>query len=116
MSSIVAGSRLQNVELDGSDCLGLASSSAALCTCTSGCFDTIVVPVILSTKRVHTFPDMSSLVSAFSRHTLKQLKFVLPGGLLTYYFDSHNALLRILGGEDGVQGWGRCVRRVANIV
>lgn len=49
---------------------------------------------------------MSSLVS-FSRHTLKQLKFVLPGGLLTYYYDSHNVLLRILNGEGGVRSWGR---------
>ncbi len=51
---------------------------------------------------------MSSLVS-FSRHTLKQLKFVLPGGIVSYYLDSHNVLLRILSGEDGAQGWGRCV-------
>ncbi|KAI0694669.1 hypothetical protein C8T65DRAFT_666481 [Cerioporus squamosus] len=55
---------------------------------------------------------MSSLVS-ISRHTLKQLKFVLPGGLLTYYFDSHNILLRILSGEDGAQGWGRFAARTS---
>ncbi|KAI0636077.1 hypothetical protein C8Q77DRAFT_613462 [Trametes polyzona] len=47
----------------------------------------------------------------FSRHTLKQLKFVLPGGLLTYYFDSHNVFLRILGGEG--TGWGRFTARVS---
>ena len=51
---------------------------------------------------------MSSLVS-LSRHTLKQLKFVLPGGALTYYFDSHNLLLRILGGEQGSHGWAAYV-------
>ncbi|KAI0749600.1 hypothetical protein C8Q80DRAFT_1162851 [Daedaleopsis nitida] len=55
---------------------------------------------------------MSSLVS-FSRHTLKQLKFVLPGGLVTYYLDSHNVLLSILKGDDGVQGWGRFAARVS---
>ncbi|KAI0775058.1 hypothetical protein BD413DRAFT_292492 [Trametes elegans] len=48
----------------------------------------------------------------FSRHTLKQLKFVLPGGLLTYYFDSHNVFLRILRGESGVQGWSRFAARL----
>lgn len=47
-----------------------------------------------------------SLMS-FSRHTLKQLKFVLPGGLLTYYFDSYNVLLRLLNGEGGDQGWSQ---------
>ncbi|KAI0787953.1 hypothetical protein C8Q74DRAFT_1255015 [Fomes fomentarius] len=55
---------------------------------------------------------MSSLVS-FSRHTLKQLKFVLPGGLLTYYYDSHNMLLRILSGEGGVRSWGRFAARAS---
>ncbi|RDX42135.1 hypothetical protein K466DRAFT_575159 [Polyporus arcularius HHB13444] len=55
---------------------------------------------------------MSSLVS-FSRHTLKQLKFVLPGGIVSYYLDSHNVLLRILSGEDGAQGWGRFAARMS---
>ncbi|KAH9902630.1 hypothetical protein C8Q73DRAFT_785290 [Cubamyces lactineus] len=49
----------------------------------------------------------------FSRHTLKQLKFVLPGGLLTYYFDSHDVLLSILRGEDGAGSWGRFAARVS---
>ncbi|KAM5538571.1 hypothetical protein V8D89_001413 [Ganoderma adspersum] len=53
-----------------------------------------------------------SLVS-FSRHTLKQLKFVLPGGLLTYYFDSYNLLLRLLNGEGGDQGWSRFSARLS---
>ncbi|EIW57706.1 uncharacterized protein TRAVEDRAFT_150319 [Trametes versicolor FP-101664 SS1] len=55
---------------------------------------------------------MSSLVR-FSRHTLKQLKFVLPGGLTTYYFDSHNVFLRILAGDGAVQGWGRSAARLS---
>ncbi|PIL29805.1 hypothetical protein GSI_08011 [Ganoderma sinense ZZ0214-1] len=53
-----------------------------------------------------------SLVS-FSRHTLKQLKFVLPGGLLTYYFDSYNVLIRLLNGEGGDQGWSRFSARLS---
>ena len=52
---------------------------------------------------------MSSLVS-LSRHTLKQLKFVLPGGVLTYYFDSHNLLLGILNGDAGSMAWAAYVR------
>lgn len=51
-------------------------------------------------------PNMSLM--SFSRHTLKQLKFVLPGGLITYYLDSYNVLLRILNGEAGKDGWSRC--------
>ncbi|KAI8982727.1 hypothetical protein BD414DRAFT_419030 [Trametes punicea] len=46
----------------------------------------------------------------FSRHTLKQLKFVLPGGLLTYYFDSYNVFLRIFRGENE---WGRIATRIS---
>ncbi|KAI0833652.1 hypothetical protein BC628DRAFT_1308373 [Trametes gibbosa] len=49
----------------------------------------------------------------FSRHTLKQLKFVLPGGLLTYYFDSHNVFLRIWGGDWRTYGWGGFAARLS---
>ncbi|KAH9945223.1 uncharacterized protein BXZ73DRAFT_96214 [Epithele typhae] len=55
---------------------------------------------------------MSSLVS-FSRHTLKQLKFVLPGGLLTYYFDSPHILLHMLEAEGGSTGWARFSARMS---
>lgn len=44
-----------------------------------------------------------------SRHTLKQLKFILPGGLITYYLGSHAALWRIVNGEAHITGWGRYV-------
>ncbi|OSC99876.1 hypothetical protein PYCCODRAFT_1437849 [Trametes coccinea BRFM310] len=49
----------------------------------------------------------------FSRHTLKQLKFVLPGGLITYYFESHNVFLHILRGDYGARGWGRFAARIS---
>ncbi len=52
-------------------------------------------------------PHPAMSLMSFSRHTLKQLKFVLPGGLLTYYFDSYNVLLRILNGEGEDHGWSR---------
>ena len=51
---------------------------------------------------------MASLVS-LSKHTLKQLKFVLPGGALTYYFDSHNLLLGMLNGDAGSKAWAAYV-------
>ncbi|KAI0349289.1 hypothetical protein OH77DRAFT_1499628 [Trametes cingulata] len=49
----------------------------------------------------------------FSRHTLKQLKFVLPGGLLTYYFDSHNIFLDLLRGSRGGNDWSRFAARLS---
>jgi len=42
-----------------------------------------------------------------SRHTLKQLKFILPGGLITYYLGSHATFWRIVNGDADVEGWGR---------
>ncbi|EPS94485.1 hypothetical protein FOMPIDRAFT_1038833 [Fomitopsis schrenkii] len=42
-----------------------------------------------------------------SRHTLKQLKFILPGGLITYYLGSHAALWRIVNSEEQITGWSR---------
>ncbi|KAI0783690.1 hypothetical protein C8Q75DRAFT_810745 [Abortiporus biennis] len=49
----------------------------------------------------------SSALAKVSRHTLRQLKFILPGGLTTWYFDSHHELWRILEGEHDVGGWAR---------
>ncbi|KAH9838239.1 uncharacterized protein C8Q71DRAFT_750134 [Rhodofomes roseus] len=42
-----------------------------------------------------------------SRHTLKQLKFILPGGLITYYLDSHAAFWRVVNADADIDGWGR---------
>ena len=64
------------------------------------------VSILSATHTASTASNMSLM--SFSRHTLKQLKFVLPGGLLTYYFDSYHVLLRILNGEAGKEGWSRC--------
>lgn len=36
-----------------------------------------------------------------SRHTLKQLKFVLPGGLVTYLLDTHARFWRLVEGGNG---------------
>ena len=48
---------------------------------------------------------------SLSRHTLRQLKFILPGGLITYYLGSHAALWRIVNGEARITGWDRYVAR-----
>lgn len=41
----------------------------------------------------------SSVVALISRHTLRQVKFILPGGLATWYLESHREFLRIWYGE-----------------
>lgn len=53
--------------------------------------------------------DLSSRHLAFlhlSRHTLKQLKFVLPGGLVTYVLGTTARFWRLVEEE---HGWARCV-------
>ena len=65
-------------------------------------------------KLMSTTPSSSSQAGSRlrpSRHSLKQLKFVLPGGLVTYLFDTINRLILLLAqdGESGVKvsGWTR---------
>lgn len=51
------------------------------------------------TERSHT------ILSSLSQHTLRQLKFILPGAAVTYYLDSHAAFWRIVQGAAST--WGR---------
>jgi hypothetical protein len=47
---------------------------------------------------------MSSLVS---RHTIRQLEYILPGAVATYYYDTISEFLQILSGnpyENSAQG------------
>ncbi|KAI0925743.1 hypothetical protein AcW1_008096 [Taiwanofungus camphoratus] len=44
---------------------------------------------------------------SLSRHTLKQLKFILPGGFVTYYLGTRGEFWRIAKGEVDDDGWGR---------
>ncbi|EMD34077.1 hypothetical protein CERSUDRAFT_117590 [Gelatoporia subvermispora B] len=44
---------------------------------------------------------------SLSRHTLRQLKFVLPGGLITFWLGSHHQLWSIIKGEAQVDHWAR---------
>ncbi|CAL1716750.1 unnamed protein product [Somion occarium] len=45
---------------------------------------------------------MSTILASLSRHTLRQLKFILPGGLITYYLNTHQEFLRIYDVEGGL--------------
>ncbi|OBZ72096.1 hypothetical protein A0H81_07861 [Grifola frondosa] len=51
--------------------------------------------------------DSATALVSLSRHTLRQLKFVLPGGLITYYLNSHVAFWRIATGEADSDGWAQ---------
>jgi hypothetical protein len=44
-----------------------------------------------------------------SRHTLNQLKFVIPGAAITYYLGLQEVFLRIVADTDGPHRWGRRV-------
>ena len=46
---------------------------------------------------------------SLSRHTLRQLKFVIPGGAITYYLGTHEVFWKMINGM-GREGWGRCVK------
>ena len=43
---------------------------------------------------------------SLSRHTLRQLKFVIPGGAVTYYLGTYEVFWRMVNGM-GWDGWGR---------
>jgi hypothetical protein len=61
---------------------------------------------------------MSSTISrsiSLSRHTLRQLKFVIPGGAITYYLGTHEVFWRMVNGI-GWDGWGRCVTMIPPFV
>ncbi|PCH42147.1 hypothetical protein WOLCODRAFT_132222 [Wolfiporia cocos MD-104 SS10] len=49
------------------------------------------------------------MLESLSRHTLRQLKFILPGGLITYYLNSHIVFWNIVNGDVSVASWGRLV-------
>lgn len=54
-------------------------------------------------------PSTPSRSVSLSRHTLRQLKFVIPGGAITYYLGTHEVFWRMVSGI-GREGWGRCVK------
>ena len=47
---------------------------------------------------------MSAVVS-LSRHTLRQLKFIVPGGIVTFWLRSHEAFWAIVNGDATSGGW-----------
>lgn len=54
-----------------------------------------------TTRRIPP-PKMSA-----SRHTFSQLKFIVPGGLVTYWLQTHTTLWEIYTGEADSGGWAR---------
>ncbi|KAF9645972.1 hypothetical protein BDM02DRAFT_3100611 [Thelephora ganbajun] len=53
---------------------------------------------------------MSSLVS---RHTIRQLEYILPGALITYYYRTISEFLQILSYENLAHGGDLCCRNSA---
>ncbi|KZT00822.1 uncharacterized protein LAESUDRAFT_764277 [Laetiporus sulphureus 93-53] len=45
---------------------------------------------------------------SLSNHTLRQLKFIVPGGLATFYYvGNHLRFWQVVTGQVSVDGWGR---------
>ncbi|KAH8100847.1 hypothetical protein BXZ70DRAFT_936190 [Cristinia sonorae] len=55
----------------------------------------------------------STSIASMSRHTLRQLKFILPGGLVTLWLDSHHKFWRIYNGEAGTGSFAWTVSLLA---
>ncbi|KAH7930142.1 hypothetical protein BV22DRAFT_1028642 [Leucogyrophana mollusca] len=53
-------------------------------------------------------PGRNILRRSFSTHTLRQLKFVVPGAAITYYFNTHRVFLSLLWNQ-GSDGWARAL-------
>jgi len=51
-------------------------------------------------------PTANSLATSVSRHTLRQLKFVIPGAAITYYLGLYNVFRTIVEKEND-DAWGR---------
>ncbi|KIP08210.1 hypothetical protein PHLGIDRAFT_88466 [Phlebiopsis gigantea 11061_1 CR5-6] len=58
---------------------------------------------------------MSALVSV-SRHTLRQLKFIVPGGLVTFALHTHQAFWRIVTGESAHGTWAWTTANLALVL
>jgi hypothetical protein len=52
-------------------------------------------------------PAGAGFISLVSRHTLRQLKFVVPGGAITYWLNTTQRFWDVIYGAS--KGWGRCV-------
>ncbi|GJE88755.1 hypothetical protein PsYK624_048380 [Phanerochaete sordida] len=48
---------------------------------------------------------MPSAVVSVSRHTFRQLKFIVPGGLITFYLRTHHAFWSLVNGDSPSGGW-----------
>lgn len=48
-----------------------------------------------------------TFIGALSRHTLKQLKFIIPGGLVTFWLNTHQAFWSIFVGDGELGSYAR---------
>ncbi|KAI0087324.1 hypothetical protein BDY19DRAFT_246186 [Irpex rosettiformis] len=48
-----------------------------------------------------------TFIASLSRHTLRQLKFIIPGGLVTFWLNTHNAFWNIFTGDSQNGSWAR---------
>ncbi|KAG0706812.1 hypothetical protein DFH29DRAFT_900155 [Suillus ampliporus] len=51
-------------------------------------------------------PRIQSIGRSISNHTVRQLKFIIPGAVITYAFNTHRVFLELLTRQD-VEGLGR---------
>ncbi|KAG1722967.1 uncharacterized protein EDB91DRAFT_1063682 [Suillus paluster] len=53
-----------------------------------------------------TIPRIKSIGRSISNHTVRQLKFIIPGAVITYAFNTHRVFLKLLTRQD-VEGLAR---------
>jgi hypothetical protein len=52
-------------------------------------------------------PGIKSIGRVISKHTIRQLKFIIPGAAITYAFNTHHVFLELLTRQDVEGQWGR---------
>ncbi|KAG2036927.1 hypothetical protein BDR03DRAFT_865153 [Suillus americanus] len=54
-----------------------------------------------------TIPRIKYIGRTISKHTIRQLKFIIPGAAITYAFNTHRVFLELLTRQDVEGQWGR---------
>lgn len=57
-----------------------------------------------------TIPQIKSVGRTISKHTVRQLKFIIPGAAITYVFNTHHVFLELLTRQDVEGQWARWAR------
>jgi len=61
---------------------------------------------VIHINKYHAMSSTPSRSVSLSRHTLRQLKFVIPGGAITYYLGTHKVFWRMVT-DMSWDGWAR---------